>query len=124
MAACNDPYAWRNFRQHRQIARPVGRPRKTEKLNMFYGYPAELIAEWCSVARSTAYAYQTGHLQPSKPAAKLFRRHRDRMVLTRDWNGWCVTHDATVDPDQNETLRPLLQNHFLMLQYCEDLDRR
>ncbi len=62
----------RNFRHPRKIARPVGRPRKHEKLNMFYGYPAELIAEWCSVAVSTAYAWKTGSLKPSKPAAKLF----------------------------------------------------
>jgi len=53
MALASDPSAWRNVRNPRQITRPVGRPRKTEKLNMFYGYPAELIAEWCSVARST-----------------------------------------------------------------------
>ena len=49
---------------------------------MFYGYPAALIAEWCSVAVSTTYAYKTGHLKPSKPAANLFRLHGDRMVLS------------------------------------------
>lgn len=32
---------------------------------MFYGYPAELISEWCGVALSTAYASTTGSLKPS-----------------------------------------------------------
>jgi hypothetical protein len=40
---------------------------------MFYGYPAELVAEWCCVAISTAYAYKTRRLKSSRPAAKLFR---------------------------------------------------
>jgi hypothetical protein len=91
---------------------------------MFYGYPAELIAEWCSVAVSTAYAYKTGHLKPSKPAAKLFRLHRDRMVLTPEWKGWFVTRSAIVDPEGNETPRDLLRNYYLMLQYCRELVRR
>lgn len=108
MAATSDPSSWRNFRQPRQMTRPVGRPRKAEKLNMFYGYPAELIAEWCSVARSTAYAWKTGSLKRSKPAAKLFRLHRDRLVLTPEWRGWFVTRNAIVDPDGNETPRNLL----------------
>ena len=54
MAASSDLSSWRNFREPRILTRPVGRPRKTEKLNMFYGYPVELIAEWCAVAVSTA----------------------------------------------------------------------
>jgi hypothetical protein len=121
MAISSDPSAWMNFRRIRVATRPIGRPRKNEKRNMFYGYPAELIAEWCSVAVSTAYAYKTGHLKPSKPAAKLFRLHRDRMVLTREWRGWFVTQNAIVDPDGNETPRGLLHNYYLMLQYCREL---
>jgi hypothetical protein len=60
MALASDPSAWRNFRKTRISTRPIGRPRKNEKLNMFYGYPVELVAEWCCVARSTAYAWKTG----------------------------------------------------------------
>ena len=124
MALASDPSAWRNFREPRILTRPVGRPRKTEKLNMFYGYPAELIAEWCCVARSTAYAWKTGSLKPSKPAAKLFRLHRDRMVLLPEWKGWFVTRGAIVDPDGNETPRSLVHNYYLILQYCRELARR
>ena len=120
MALASDPSAWRSFRP-RISTRHIGRPRKTEKLNMFYGYPAELIAEWCSVARSTVYAWKTGFLKPSKPAAKLFRLHRDRMMLTSEWRGWFVTRNAIVDPDGNETPRCLLHNYYLVMQYCRDL---
>ncbi len=44
MAASSDLSARRNFLKPRRMTRPVGRPRKQEKLNMFCGYPAELIA--------------------------------------------------------------------------------
>ena len=38
MAASSDPSAWRNFQEPRILTRPIGRPRKNGKLNMFYGY--------------------------------------------------------------------------------------
>ena len=119
-----DPSAWRNFPNARQLKRPVGRPRKHAELNPFYGYPAPLIAEWCCVALSTAHAYKSGLLKPSKPAAKLFRLHRDRMVLTKEWRGWLVKPDAIVDPEGNETNRAALHNFQLMLDYFRDLAKR
>ena len=124
MARSNDPSAWRNFPKPRVAARAVGRPRKHPELNMFYGYPAQLIAEWCCVALSTAFAYKSGRLKPSKPAAKLFRLHRDRMVLTPEWKGWFVTGSAIVDPEGNEMPRNLVRNYYLMLQYCRELTGR
>jgi len=54
MAASSDLSSWRNFRKPRVATRPVGRPRNHPKIDMFYGYPAELIAEWCSADRPTA----------------------------------------------------------------------
>jgi hypothetical protein len=124
MEACSEVSAWRGFRKLRIATRPNGRPRKHPELNTFYGYPAELIAEWCCVALSTAFAYKSGHLKQSKPVAKLFRLHRDRMVLTPEWRGWFVTQDAVVDPDGNETPRGLLENYYLMVQYCRELAGR
>ena len=76
------PPAWRNIRKCRQLKRPVGRRRNNDGINQIHGYPAALIAEWCCGSVSTAYAYKSGRLKPSKAAAKLFRMHRDRMILT------------------------------------------
>jgi uncharacterized protein DUF3653 len=119
-----DPSAWRNIRKCRQLKRPVGRPRKGPGLNLFYGSPAELIAEWCCVALSTAHAYKSGRLKPGKAAEKLFRLHRDRMILTTEWRGWIVKPDAIVDPEGNEMPPNLLRDYQLMLQYFRDLAKR
>jgi len=60
-----------------------------------------LIAEWCRVALSTRFAYESGRRKPPKPAAKPFRLYRGRMVLTPEWRGWLVMRSATVDPEGN-----------------------
>lgn len=73
---------------------------------------------------STAHGYKTGRLKPSRPAQKLFRLHRDRMVLTKDWQDWLVTATAIVDPDGNKTTRGLIRNYHFMVQYCRELIRR
>jgi hypothetical protein len=54
---------------------------------MLHCYLAKLIAECRSVTVSTEYAYKTGQLKPSKPAAKPFRLQWHRMVLTPEWKG-------------------------------------
>jgi len=59
MAVSSDLSSWRNLRKCSAATRLVGRPRKHPNINMFYGYPAELIAEWCCVAVSTAFAYKS-----------------------------------------------------------------
>jgi len=124
MALVEDPSAWRNFRKPRVPTRLVGRPRKHPSLSMFYGYPAELIADWCCVALSTAFAYKSGRLKPSKPVARLFRLHRDRLILPDEWRGWLVKPDAIVDPEGNETNRSALRNYQLMLAYFRNLAER
>ncbi len=122
--AIQDLSAWRRFRKPANPKRPPGRPRKNPGINQFYGLPVEVIAEWCAVSWSTAHGYKTGRLKPSRPAQKLFLLHRDRMVLTRQWNGWLVTPTAIVDPDGNETSRGQLRNYHFMIQYCRELIRR
>lgn len=116
--------AWRKFPVPRIARRRPGRPRKHPQLNMFYGYPADLIAKWCDVAHSTALAYKTGRVKLSKPVMKLFRLHRDRMVMTPERKGWLVTSNALVDPEGNETSRGLLRGYYLMIQYCRELAKR
>jgi hypothetical protein len=93
-----DPSAWRNIATSRKPNRPVGRPRKHVAVNEFYGYPPKVIAEWCCVAMSTARAYKIGRLKAGRAAQKLFRLHRGRGLLTREWRGWLIKPDAIVDP--------------------------
>ncbi len=124
MLQLDDPSAWRDFRRTRKPQRPVGRPRKHVTVDEFYGYPPKLIAEWCCVALSTAHAYKTGRLKPGRAAQKLFRLHRDRMILTPEWRGWLIKPGAIVDPDGNEMPRALLHNYQLMLIYFRELAER
>jgi len=63
-------------------------------------------------------------MKRSKPAAKLFRLHRDRLVLTPEWRGWLVSQNAIADPEGNEMPRGLLRDYDLMLQYCHELAGR
>jgi hypothetical protein len=91
---------------------------------MFHGIPEEQIAEWCGIGLSTAYAYKTGSLKPSKPVAKLFRLHRGRRVLTDEWQGWVVTGANIADPEGNVTPRNVLHNYALMMQVIREFIER
>lgn len=119
-----DPSAWRNFPEPRAPTRAVGRPRKSQALTAFYGYPAELIAEWCCVALSTAHAYKSGRLKPSKAVLKLFRLYAERQVLPSEWEGWLVKRDAIIDPEGKETHRNLLRSYAEILALAHELARR
>jgi hypothetical protein len=88
---------------------------------VFYGYPAELVAEWCGVSLATARLYKAGKRKPSKPVVKLFLLHRDRRVLGPEWNGWIVKPGSIVDPDNNETSRSQLHNYFWIVQLARRL---
>jgi hypothetical protein len=117
-----DPSAWRNFPKPRAIKR--GPPRKRPTPALFYGYPAQLIAEACAVKLSTAHAYKSGRCKPGASVLKLWLLYRERQVLTREWQGFIIKPDAIVDPEGNETNRNLLRNYQLMIQYYHDLARR
>jgi hypothetical protein len=121
MALTIDPSAGRKFRKTGIWTRPIGRPRKSDMLNMFYGYLGELVAEWCCVVIATAYAYRTRRLKSSRPAAKLFRPNPDRIVLTPEWRGWFVIRNEIVDPEGIEPPRNLIRNYFPMLRHYRGL---
>ena len=75
------------------------RPTPSSPLNPFYGYPEELIAEWCCVSVQTARLYKTGRRRPSKRVLKLFRLYRERRVLTDEWGGHKVIGDRLYAPN-------------------------
>lgn len=99
----------------------MARKRSRPTPALFYGYPPELIAQWCHVSASTAYLYKLGQRKPSRQAVRLFVLHRDRRILTDEWKGWLVKPEVLVDPEGNETSRDLLRNYAVMLQFARAL---
>jgi hypothetical protein len=91
---------------------------------LFYGYPAQVIAEACAVKLSTAHAYKSGRLKPGASVVKLWLLYRERLVLTAPWKGWIIKPDAIVDPEGNETSRNLLRGYAQILAWAHDLARR
>jgi hypothetical protein len=73
---------------------------------------------------STAYAYKSGRTKPGKQVLALFRLHKERRVLTSEWDGWLVKSDAIVDPEGNETNRNLLRGYAQILAWAHDLAQR
>jgi hypothetical protein len=120
MTRARDPSGWRNFPKPRPLPAPPKRPTPA----IFYGVPAELIAQWCSVSMSTAYAYKSGRTKPGKQARALFKLHQERRVLTAEWDGWLVKPDGIVDPEGNETNRNLLRGYAQILAWAHDLAQR
>lgn len=78
----------------------MGRKRiPTSPASPFYGYPAEVIAEWCGVSVGTAEHYKAGRRKPPTPVLRLFRLYRDGKVLGHEWDGYKIVGDKLFLPD-------------------------
>jgi hypothetical protein len=89
----------------------VGRKRiPTSPASPFYGYPAELIAEWCGVSVGTAEHWKAGRRRPSLSALRLFRLYRDGKVLDDAWSEYRVTKGKLYGPDG----RPFKPSHLAL----------
>ena len=78
----------------------MGRKRiPTSPASPFYGYPAEVIAEWCGVSVGTAKHYKAGRRKPPTPVLRLFRLYRDGKVLGDKWRDYKVHEDKLFGPD-------------------------
>lgn len=95
----------------------------SNRLSIFYGYPAELIAQWCGVSVATARRWKNGASVP-RPALRLFTLYRDMRVLDGPWAGWKVHKGAIIDPDGNTTTEAQLRAYGLVMQLAADLARR
>lgn len=84
----------------------------------FYGYPAELIAEWCGVSLKTARLYKAGHRKPSLQALRLFTLHRDGKVLGRDWRGFRVEGPYLRDPAGYRARTSQLEHWNVLIQWA------
>ena len=99
----------------------MGRPGKTVGNLLFYGYPPELIAQWCGVSRHTAYLYKIGARKPSRQAQRLFILHRDGRVLGPEWKEWKVHKNLLVSPEGQETTQGQLAAYWLVIQLASEL---
>lgn len=78
----------------------MGRKRiPTSPASPFYGYPAEVIAEWCGVSIGTAQHYKAGRRKPPTPVLRLFRLYRDGKVLGDEWEEYKMVNDKLFGPD-------------------------
>jgi hypothetical protein len=102
----------------------VGRRKQTASNLLFYGYPPELIAQWCGVTPHTAYLYKIGARKPSRHVQRLFVLHRDGCVLGPEWKDWKVHKDRLVSPEGQETTQGQLAAYWLIVQLASDLASR
>jgi transcriptional regulator with XRE-family HTH domain len=91
--------------------------------SVFYGYPAEVVADWCGVSVETARRWKNGQRKPSPSSLKLFALYRDRKVLGKEWSGWIVKQGVIVDPESNETTQGQLRAYFQVYQLAHVLAR-
>lgn len=97
---------------------------KPPLLNVFYGSPAKVIAEWCQVHPNTAYQYKRGDRTPSPQARQLFLLHRDGRVLNDCWPGWRVQGDRLIDPEGMATTQGQLKAYVLVYQLAAEYARQ
>lgn len=95
----------------------------SNRFSIFYGYPPELVAQWCGVTLATARRWKKGAPVP-RPALRLFTLYRDMRVLDAAWAGWKVHKGKIIDPDGNATTETQLRAYSLVMQFAADLARR
>ena len=95
---------------------------RARPLSIFYGYPEQLVAQWCGVSVHTARLYKSGVRKPSRQALRLFTLHRDGRVLDQQyWRGYSVLKGKLVDPTGREFDAGQLNAHWLIVQLARDL---
>lgn len=90
----------------------------------FYGYPAELVAEWCGVSVRTAQRWKDGRSRPPRLALRLFTLHAERRVLGKEWDGWLINRETLVDPEGNSTTQGQLRAYAHVYALCRELSRK
>jgi hypothetical protein len=92
-------------------------------LSIFYGYPPELIAQWCGVSVATARRWKRAG-GASRTALRLFALYRDGKVLDGHWPGWTAHNGVLTDPEGNSTSQTQLRAYWLVMQLAADLASR
>ena len=101
----------------------MGRKRiPTSPLSPFYGYPAELIAEWCGVSVGTAEHYKAGRRNPPTPVLRLFRLYRDGKVLGKPWGQYKVIDGKLFCPDGRHVTEAHISHLAIVCQILANKD--
>lgn len=90
----------------------------------FYGFPAQVVADWCGVSVRTAERWKDGRSRPSRSALRLFTLHAERRVLGKEWNGWLINQATLVDPEGQSTTQGQLRAYAHVYALCRELARR
>lgn len=108
--------------------RPYLEPRPVEcdgrVHSIFYGYPATLIAEWCSVSPEVAQAWKDGTSEPSRQELKLFALYVNGQVVPPEFRGFKFHKGILYDPQGQPFSPSLLQGYAMIWQYASDLARQ
>ncbi len=94
----------------------------TSPASPFYGYPAEVIAEWCGVSVGTAEHYKAGRRRPPTPVLRLFRLYRDGKVLGKTWEGYKVKDEKLFCPDGRFITEAHISHLTIVCQMLADKD--
>ena len=101
----------------------VGRKRiQTSPASPFYGYPAEVIAEWCGVSIGTAKHYKAGRRKPPTPVLRLFRLYRDGKVLGKRWDQYKVVDEKLFGPDGRFVIEAHISHLAMVCQMLAEKD--
>jgi hypothetical protein len=93
------------------------------RLSVFYGYPAELVAQWCAVSVATARAWKECRRKPSRQALRLFALYANEQVLTPQFRGFRVRKGALVDPAGQALSASQIGGYSMILQFAAELAR-
>ena len=100
----------------------MGRKRiPTSPASPFYGFSAEVIAEWCGVSVGTAEHYKAGRRKPPTPVLRLFGLMSHGKTLGRHWDGYKVVDDKLFCPDGRYVTESHLSHMSLV---CEALKQK
>jgi Phage protein len=96
---------------------------RTKFQDLCYGFPIDLIADWCCVDLKTARHYKSGTRIPGKAAAMLFTLFSRGLVVPAQWEGFSFRGFRLYDPYGKELTAGQLRAYQLGLQMMREWAR-
>jgi hypothetical protein len=96
---------------------------RTKFQELCYGYPIDLIAQWCCVDLKTARHYKAGTRRPGKAALTLFALNRDGSILPAEWHGFSFRGSTMWDAYGKPLTHGVLRSYQLALQMMREWAR-